>query len=259
MTTSTSATDPPTADHSPARQARFDAAVEALTEAFDVPSPRGHRLDFAGFLADVLAAVAANVGGVHHLLARRPDSWEAGLISSLIEGTVGSDLEQLWAFRTAPVNVSVHIAELVEFRYGLPGISAARDQVSERYEASADSDPEAYDSDAYDVEIKALEARWRATYSTYGLAFSRAVHDRAALLAHRRVPVIVHVVDDPDACWWNQDDKGLNPHEDGDPLVLLLWEHAADTVPLPVDPHGNLRPLGNGNGESPAVGSQDRS
>ena len=43
--------------------------------------------DFAAAAASVLAAVAANVGGVETLLAGRPGSWESDLIRQLVDGT----------------------------------------------------------------------------------------------------------------------------------------------------------------------------
>lgn len=65
------------------------AAVEALTRAVD----KEH--DFAGWLADVLARVAARKGSTDGLIAGRPGSWEASLVDQLVKGTVGYGDEYL--------------------------------------------------------------------------------------------------------------------------------------------------------------------
>jgi hypothetical protein len=51
--------------------------------------------DFAGWLAHVLAQVAANVGGSDALIEGRPGSWEASLVDQLAKGTVGYGDEYL--------------------------------------------------------------------------------------------------------------------------------------------------------------------
>ena len=68
-------------------------AVEALTLAVD----KEH--DFAGWLADVLARVAARKGSTDALIAGRPGSWEASLVDQLVKGTVGHDDEYLLDYR----------------------------------------------------------------------------------------------------------------------------------------------------------------
>jgi hypothetical protein len=67
--------------------------VEALTRAVD----KEH--DFAGWLADVLARVAARKGSTEALTAGRPGSWEASLVDQLVKGTVGHDDEYLPDYR----------------------------------------------------------------------------------------------------------------------------------------------------------------
>jgi len=73
------------------------SAVKAVAQAVE----REH--DFAGWLADVLARVAARKGSSDALTAGRPGSWEASLVDQLVKGTVGYDDEYLpGAERTAP-------------------------------------------------------------------------------------------------------------------------------------------------------------
>ena len=64
-------------------------AVKAMTRAVE------QEHDFAGWLADVLARVAARKGSSDALTAGRPGSWEASLIDQLVKGTVGWDDEYL--------------------------------------------------------------------------------------------------------------------------------------------------------------------
>ena len=58
-------------------------AVQALADAADFEG------DFAGWLASVLARVAAHAGSADALTAGRPGSWEAALVEQLVKGTVG--------------------------------------------------------------------------------------------------------------------------------------------------------------------------
>lgn len=60
-------------------------AIDAITQAASAEH------DFAGWLADVLAHAAAQLGSSNALTARRPGSWEASLIDQLVKGTVGYD------------------------------------------------------------------------------------------------------------------------------------------------------------------------
>jgi hypothetical protein len=60
-----------------------------------------HEHDFAGWLADALARVAAAKGSSDAITAGRPGSWEAALVDQLVKGTVGYDDEYLTE-RAAP-------------------------------------------------------------------------------------------------------------------------------------------------------------
>ena len=76
-----------------ASPALTDAAVVVLLAACEGEP------DFAGWLADVLARVAARLGSSHALIQGRPGSWEADLVLRLVWGTVGEDDSQLAAYR----------------------------------------------------------------------------------------------------------------------------------------------------------------
>jgi hypothetical protein len=77
----------------PAVPAYTTAAIMAIAQA----AAAEH--DFAGWLASVLATVAAGVGGSDALLAGRPGSWEAAHVRDLLHGTVGHDDEYLQQYR----------------------------------------------------------------------------------------------------------------------------------------------------------------
>jgi hypothetical protein len=56
--------------------------------------------DFGGWLAGVLATVAADLGSTHALVAGRLGSWEAEHVRGLVNGTVGWDDEYLEHYKT---------------------------------------------------------------------------------------------------------------------------------------------------------------
>ena len=56
--------------------------------------------DFGGWLAGVLATVAADLGSTEALTAGRPGSWEAEHVRGLVNGTVGWDDEYLDHYKT---------------------------------------------------------------------------------------------------------------------------------------------------------------
>ena len=88
-------------------------AVRVLTAAAHRSRADGTPGDFADF-SGVLAATAANLGGVEPLLAGRPGSWEAALVRSLVAGTLGDDPGRLWRTRTEPLVVPLNVAETLE-------------------------------------------------------------------------------------------------------------------------------------------------
>jgi hypothetical protein len=67
----------------------FDRAHRAVLAAAQA------EYDFGGWLAALLASVAAELGSSTALTARRPGSWEADLVQQLVKGTVGWEDEHL--------------------------------------------------------------------------------------------------------------------------------------------------------------------
>ena len=99
-----------TADEHP-EDASFVEVVRALTQVARRCNSRGEPIDFADFIARVVAATAANVGGPDQLLAGRSGSWEASYLASLLQGTMGDrPVDWLW-FRTEPLIVPLNIAD----------------------------------------------------------------------------------------------------------------------------------------------------
>jgi DNA-binding transcriptional ArsR family regulator len=70
-------------------QSYTDRAVDAVIEAVR------DQYDFGGWLGQVLAAAAAELGSTDELTAGRPGSWEAQHVQGLAKGTAGWDDETL--------------------------------------------------------------------------------------------------------------------------------------------------------------------
>lgn len=214
--------------------AAMTATVAALTAAVRLEHPRHGVTDFAGFLAEALAEVAANVGSAGRLIAGRSGSWEADLVNNLVCGTVGHDNEYLHHHRTAPVVVPVNVVRLMEeSTWDTPATNPQvvywreLDAVYLRHEALADDE---YDQDAEDADSQAVTDRWSAGYAAYAEAFTAAVTAEAARIEGLNVPVQVEAITDPGA------DYGDGPdHPDAwtDPLTFRLFDAARRAVPLP--------------------------
>ncbi len=70
-------------------QSYTDRATSAILDAVR------EEHDFSGWLAQVLATAAAQMGSTAALTAGRPGSWEANLVQQLVCGTVGWDDDYL--------------------------------------------------------------------------------------------------------------------------------------------------------------------
>ena len=149
MTTTTAAGLDPAEQYAADRNRLWVTATAALTAAAKLTHPTGHQLDFADFLADALAAVTANLGGVEELLAGRSGSWEAALVDQLVNGTLGYDPTdaELIRRRTAPVTVTLNVASLVD-EHAAPGNGPyidALDQLDARYDGATEAEQEHLD------------------------------------------------------------------------------------------------------------------
>lgn len=205
-------------------------AIRVLTIAANVAINRDR--DFADFLANVLATTAANVGGPERLLAGRPGSWESGIIQDLLRGTVGNDPDSWWTYRTQPLFITLHVAELVESGEHHPellGLAEAIDAVGERYDSTwADEGA----LDAWDAEVDSLNQRYKAEYRAYAERFAAAARAAGHALS---LPVDVIVVSavNPNDSWWGEFDARNPTQLDADPLAVKIWRAAHDAVALP--------------------------
>lgn len=206
-------------------------AIRVLTRAAHRSTEETDGLDFADFLAHVLAATAANVGGPERLLAARPGSWEASHLHALLQGTIGNEPNDWPTYRTERLLVPVNVAELVEnadLHPGLLGLDEAIDVIGLRY-ASADDDETL---DAWDAEIEAVIRRYETEYRAYADRFETAIQLFGKAMRPR---VDLHVSADanPTSRWWS-DTAVRNPSEyDADPLTVAAWRAAHDALPLP--------------------------
>lgn len=237
-------------------------AVAVLTTACRLRFARTHSdgttassepIDFADFLASVLAGVAANVGSMDRLVAGRPGSWEAGLVGRLVTGTVGEDEAWLYENRTEPVVVPLNVPAL---SWDLPGFPDAEDAVTatlNRLRLSPDPQAAARIGEQltdeqwleYDEVRDAAEAavldRYAQLYRAYADAFTDAVHAAAAQIAGLAVPVSVTCAHDPRDPH-EQAAVVVNPFDDldcgasDDELTARLWRAAAAAVPVPDAP-----------------------
>jgi hypothetical protein len=190
------------------------------------PDPNGtaQRIDWAAFVAAAVAATAANVGGVEEALPGRRGSWEAERVRQLLHSTVGGNAEFLWEHRTDPVQIALHVENIIadyapdaEVQY-----DAATKELADRYAAigiptvtvSANNDPgwqeqlaalppatpeqEAAADQISDLENQLDEQRSRE-WATYGRILKDNIEHRLAELLRQSVPVNVTI------------DPGYNP------------------------------------------------
>ena len=77
-------------------QSYTDRATNAILDAVR------EEHDFSGWLAQILATAAAELGSTAALTAGRPASWEANLVQQLVRGTVGWDDDYLADYAKEP-------------------------------------------------------------------------------------------------------------------------------------------------------------
>lgn len=149
-------------------------------------------LDFADLAAQVLTTAAANVGDVDALLAGRPDSWQAGLVRRLVEGTAGGRLLQ---WRTEPLQLELDVDEVFA---GLGLLDLYREGIAEATQLAATREL-AGRARALVEAIDELMDRDRAGYLA---AYTATVRELAAARG-ARVPVEVLPVDRRTTPWWD--------------------------------------------------------
>ncbi len=239
MTTSTEATDQ-LATYESAWTAAMSQTVHTLTAVVRLRHPTAGQPDVAGFLAQALAHVTANTGGIEEVVAGRPGSWEADLVAQLIAGTIGEDPDptEVARWRTAPVVVRLNVAEYVEDRLGRPGLDDALALIGQYYDALPD---DAWES-AGDIQQRDLDAtveRYTTAYGEFATSFEGAVREAAAtVLLAGEVPVTVQVDADPWSPWWSASSETgavtrSTTCDEGDHLAFDLWATAINEVTMP--------------------------
>lgn len=145
-------------------------AITALTAAARRTYEHGdgstRRYDFADTAAQVLTAVAANLGGVDALLSVRDGSWEADLVRRLIDGTETDD--RILAWRTEPYRLHLNVDDVfADF-----GISQLYDgDLDAAIEAAGADDLSDEQADAADVRQTAIEALYQRDRDAYAAAY----------------------------------------------------------------------------------------
>jgi hypothetical protein len=207
------------------------AAVEALTAA------ARDQEDFSGWLALVLATVAANLGSAAALTAGRVGSWEAAHVRDLLTGTVGYDDEFLVQYRTAPVEV-VESPEATFWDFDADRYEESADFVEQ---AILDEVPEPCDGETFaaamDRAAQAVDAVLELKQddlAAYREAFEAQVRAAAEWRSNdgrqtgvpHSIPVTVRFVD-----WDKLEDRWGDGR--GDAVAYALWGHARINTPLP--------------------------
>lgn len=230
------------AEYEVAREDAWLSAVEALTRVARLRHPEYGQLDFAEFVAELLATVAANVGGVGRLLAGRHGSWEASALEGLLYSTVGYDEELLPRYRTEPVVIHLNVHRLMVSRATGPdfltGYERDWEALERRWEAISNEELDRGMADVMDAEFAAMDARWAGRYAGYAERFTAAVLAAAAGIDGLSVPVRVEAETAPTGAG-----DTTPPHPEDvdvddprfDPLALRLWDAALTEVPVPAD------------------------
>lgn len=206
-------------DYDRERERLWKTAVQTLTAATRLEHPKYGEIDFADFLADVLRSVAANLGDPHLITAGRPGSWESAALNQLVLGTVGLDpsMFELAEYRTEPIHVQLHVANLVFHNANNPG---ALEEFDDAVDQAGDDDARAL-----------IAQQYTAAYQSYADRFVAAVRAEAT-----KQPALAELVtvDVDTSLTWQSEPEIDNPIEgDCDPLVWHFWSTAQEAVGLP--------------------------
>ncbi|WP_426624433.1 GntR family transcriptional regulator [Leifsonia sp. McL0607] len=124
-----------------------DALTAAARETISKAGGKERRRDFGEIALQVLAGVAANLGGVEQLLAGRPGSWEAGIIRNAVNAIAPDDL--LPRYRTEPIRITLPIYEILSDRTDAQRLyDQAQQIVQKRIQEAEDTLPQV-DSDQF--------------------------------------------------------------------------------------------------------------
>lgn len=156
--------------------ALMNQAIEVMTALARLTRVRGagtpaettEPVDFADTVAQVLTAVAANVGSIGTLLSGRPGSWEADLVRRLLEGTAGEDVDELVRWRTEPVRLQFNAIDVFD-DFGIGGMcDDEQQQLADQ--VNGGTLPEAQ-QDAAEELLDAIYQLWEQDQAAYSAAF----------------------------------------------------------------------------------------
>ena len=208
----------------------YTDTITILTRAA-TRSGSGGTPDFAAFLAHVLAATAANVGGPDQLVVGRPGSWESSYVDGLVRGTMGDRPDDWTWFRTQPIVVPLNVAEVIEDELHHPGLMGLGGAL-ENFDRHFDTINSDADVDAWDYGIETIAARYTEQYRLYAQRFTIAATLVSSQVLGLTADVLVEADTDPNSHWWSGATV-TNPYCSRDPLVQQLWCAAHDATPLP--------------------------
>lgn len=147
--------------------------------------------DFAAVAAQVLTAVAANVGDVETLLAGRPGSWEADLVRQIVNSTAGYNSTDLLSWRTHPVRLQF-AAEDVFYDFGINDmLDQEYEQAIERTHADDLTDAQRDAAEDVTTAIEQLSEQDQAAYTeAYRATAQRYLTERGATCGVELVPAL---------------------------------------------------------------------
>jgi len=192
-------------------------AIRVLSKAAQMSRSDDRPTDFADFLAQVVTAVAANVGGVEALLAGRPGSWEADHVRQIVAGTAPED--EVWRWRTEPVRLHLDVAGTFD-DFGLDDMA-----LEELHAAAKRTLDESLTDAEHERAHRLVEAIGRLReqdMNAYAQAYAATARQA---LTERGIEIDVEVIRTPDY---------ETPSEPWDALSDELHEIARERTPLPV-------------------------
>lgn len=204
-----------------ALEAPVSQAIVALTTAARATwtmDDRTERYDFGEIACRVLAAVAANLGGIDALLAGRPGSWEADHVRQMLYSTVGYDEEYLMEHRTEPVRLVLD-PEDVFYDFGLYVMHD--DEANTAAEETFDETKTEAELNRAEAVSDAIEQLYQDDLTAYVAAYTDTVKQAAVELGIT-VPVELDRVE-----------FGHRGEPEWDTLAVQLHDAARERTPAP--------------------------
>ena len=226
---------------------QFGIAADSLLAAI-----RTQVTDGGETVSHLLATVAANLGGLDQITARRSGSWEANHVQEFLSSTVGSAGEFLLQSRTRPIEV-VECVELAMVKLGVEFLYDESLALIEASEAMAVDEGDDTAWDRLDHAERLIDRLRTSDCAAYRDAFESNIREAAQALTESRylpvdVPVSVRWVD------WRDHGQTTGSQGGWGTIEYELWESARVKTPPPgfteprntltADPADHLRAAG---------------